>query len=220
MWKDQYTVDYFYISLINWVNSNMRIFPWRKPKIHPYNLLIAEVLLQRTYSGKVINVYEQFIERYSSPLCLANSNVDEIEDLINPLGLSKIKAKALKKIGEIITQDYSGTMPSNIADLKKMPLVGNYTANAVMCFAYGQRKAIVDGNVKRIFSRFWSLSTKESDCWLLAEKIVERVPECFIRQYNYSLLDFAASICIANEPRCLGCILINKCHYFTKLKAL
>jgi A/G-specific adenine glycosylase len=202
-------------KMLEWGKSNLRDFPWRK-KITPYRVLIGELLLQRTNSKQVDNVFNDFIDKYPSPKDLAASDEDKILKIIKPLGLYR-RANALFKLANQIENDCLGNIPNNYQNLIKLFGVGKYIANAALCFSYNERVPIVDTNVIRIFKRFFNFKSDkkyiESDkkIWELAKNLL---PEKDCRLYNYSLLDFGSLICKPKNPECKKCFMPEKCFYY------
>jgi len=205
----------FVEKLLKWHERNKRAFAWRDPGRTPFEVLVAEVMLQKTFSTKVEKIYEKFIEKYPSPWDLAKSSVEEITDDVRQLGLQEIKANALREIGRKLVEEFKGRVPETKEGLLSLPGVGEYTANAVMCFAYGEDVPIVDANVSRVVGRFFfgsdsSLPPDKKESWEIVGKII---PKGRCREFNFALLDFAASICTARTPKHETCPLANTCRY-------
>jgi len=206
---------FFNENIVEWGKSNLRDFPWRK-NITPYKVLMGELLLQRTTSKQVDDVFNEFIDEYPTTKDLADSDVDKILKIVKPLGLFR-RANALFKLANQIETEHLGVIPENYTDLIKLFGVGKYIANATLCFSFDERVPIVDTNVIRIFQRFFNFKSDkkyiESDkkIWDLAENAL---PEKECRSYNYSLLDFGNLICKPKKPDCQNCILRKKCFYY------
>ena len=141
------------------------------------------------------------------------SSVCALEDDLRPLGLYNQKSVALKKIATDIINDYNGMIPTDQQTLAKLPHVGLYISNAVACFCYRKRTAVVDTNVARILARVKGLElpkdAREKWIWKLA---AEMLPNEMWREYNFGLLDLGAIIC-KKLPRCPICPLIDICTY-------
>lgn len=206
--------DLFFIErLILWGKVNFRIFPWRKQGITVFESLIAELLLRKTSSIQVINIYQDFINRFSGPEELLVASDYDIIELIKPLGLYKQRVRVLKDIASILINQ---GLPRSLIELKKLPHVGNYIANAVSCFCLGERVAIIDTNIIRIISKFYGLSgstdaRRNKDVVLIAKDLLPI--ENFV-DYNYALLDFGALVCTGrSKPKCDLCVIRAKCDY-------
>jgi len=189
-----------------------RAFPWRETS-DPYRIIVAELLLQQTFARKVVPIYEEFLRRYPSATELARAHASKIRSLILPLGL-QYRAKTLKALGRILVEENAGKVPDDLRSLLKLPGVGAYTANAVLCFAYGKRRPVVDTNVVRVLQRFFGskkpLRPGETDrmIWEFAERVL---PQRDARRYNIAILDFAALVCTHYKPQCSTCPLRKHC---------
>lgn len=205
--------DGFVTTLIEWERKSSRTFPWRNDPT-PYEIIVAEVLLQATFAEKVAPVYKTLIERYPEPEALARANESELKELLRPLGLQQRKATWLRSIGQRLIDDGS---PESYEDIKALPGVGEYGANAILCFGFGERRPIVDTNVIRIYNRLLSLDLKDSEdanAWELSEAFL---PERDFEEYNLALLDLGAEICTSQDPACKTCPVNDYCDYYAKI---
>lgn len=208
--------ELFRSELLSWAGENYRNFPWRRTE-DPYKILVTEILLQRTLAQKVVPVYENFFARWSTLEEIADAEVDEVADVLEPLGLQNRRARALVEIGKRLSQ--SGVPRSN-AELLELPFVGRYAAAATLCFAFGEARAVVDVNVVRIYGRVFGFnweSDQDSHAWEFAE---EMLPDDQAQEYNIALLDFGAAMCTASNPSCSVCPLSGICEYFQKENAV
>lgn len=206
----------FIETLIEWGATSDRSFPWRENP-EPFDVLVAEILLQRTFAEKVAPIFESMMERYPSPHRLASADTDEIEDILRPLGLQRRKATALKNIGEQLI--HSESVPDKEHELLELPSVGKYAANAVLCFGYDCPKPIVDANVVRIYNRCFSKSfadDRDTGAWRFAE---EMLPDRYYHEYNLALLDLGAEICTSQNPSCQSCPVNGFCDYYDEQMA-
>lgn len=191
-------------------------FPWRLTN-DPFRILVAEVLLRKTTREQVSKLYEDFIKKYPTPEALASAPIQSIENNIKSLGIEHKRALLLKRLGETLTKKYGGVIPSTREKLLKLPSVGEYTANAVLCFAYGKDAPLVDTNVARIMDRVFSIKyikTSRRSIRRLWNKVAQMVPQGRAREFNLSLLDFANHVCTARKPRCEICIIQDICDYY------
>lgn len=189
-----------------------KLFPWRASR-DAYLVLLAEVLLQRTRGPNVARHFAAIIGQVPNATCLAHTPVDRIERAISALGLKK-RARLLKRLGIELTERYDGSVPRRSDDLLKLPGVGPYSANAVRCFAYGERAAIVDAGIARVIRRCLNLPAtrrvnEDRELWALAESLL---PRRGVRRHNLALLAIADSYCRV-EPRCDLCPLVQLCRY-------
>lgn len=192
-----------------------RSFPWRKTK-NPFYILISEIMLQKTDAQKVLKVFPQFIAKYSSPHALSSVALSLLRKDIFLLGIHD-RAKRLKETAKILIDRFNGHVPKEKDKLLTLRGVGDYIANAVLCFAFNKDVPIVDANVIRVIERFFSLKSKkvrprtDKLIWQFAEKLV---PKGKAKEYNRAILDFAALVCTAKKPNCLNCPISKKCDYF------
>ena len=199
-------------TLIDWYQNHRVVLPWRKTT-NPYHILVSELMLQRTTRYQVFKVYDKFLQKYPSAEKLAVANLDEIKNLLAPLGLTR-RAVRFKQLGEILVEEFSGKIPRSKVELLRLPGIGEYIASVIMCFAYGERTAIIDVNVVRILRRIYLIkqvtANPSSDPRIkeLANKIL---PKKNWISYNFAILDFGSDICKARWMRCEVCPLKTFC---------
>jgi A/G-specific adenine glycosylase len=202
--------------LLKWFEVNKRNFSWRKTR-DPFKILVAEILLRKTDAPKVESVYENFIEKFPGPETIANASFPQLEACLKPLGLYRKRARELKSLAESLVQKYGGQVPSLKEELLSLPGVGDYTANAVLCFAFGANVPLLDTNLIRVLRRVFghaSLKARartDRQLWAIAESMV---PQGKAREFNLAVLDFAALVCKAKNPRCSVCPLNDMCLAF------
>ncbi|MFC2002815.1 hypothetical protein ACFLV4_02560 [Chloroflexota bacterium] len=200
---------------VEWYKQNGRCFPWREPTTTPFGVMIAELMLRKTKAEMVAKSWPTFIATYPKPSsCVAVKNELLIE-ILAPLGLGNLRAKAIKDISVLLVARYDDRVPNSIGELMSLPHVGEYSANAVACFAFGQTTPIVDGNVMRILCRLFGKNMPKDirrapDVWDLATKIL---PTSETREHNYGLLDFGAQVCKSRHQTCDTCSLSIVCTY-------
>jgi A/G-specific adenine glycosylase len=211
---DSVKLKAFRRTLRRWGITNRRKFPWRQTT-SPYNVLIAEMLLQATTAAKVVPVYEKFIARFPTPALLASASVDEIETMIRSLGLPG-RARSMSKIAELLVRDHGGVVPSERMKLLNLPGVGEYTAGAVQSFAFGLPAAIPDTNVIRLLQRFFGLpqtrpSHRGSPGRVLLRVAKDVLPIHETTEFNFAMLDLGSLICTSRNPKCPICPLASHC---------
>jgi A/G-specific adenine glycosylase len=205
----------FVARLLKWWSEHKFDFPWRNTN-DPYKILIAELLLRKTTAKQVKALYENFLSKYPDVETLSRASISEIENTIRPLGMEHKRAVLLKSLAEDIVQKHMAHVPTSEDELLKLPGVGLYVANAVLCFAYGRDVPLVDTNAVRIFQRvfgFKSQKHRPKDDPLLWKFVAKIIPPGKARDFNLAIIDFAHSICIPRKPRCNICILGNICKY-------
>lgn len=173
-------------------------------------MFVAEFLLTQTPAENVATVYPRFVGRYRSLEDPRGASRDDLVDLIEPLGFYNMQADALKQT----TAEYDG-LPETTAALTDLPRVGDYVANATLCFTRDEPLPILDRNVKRIYRRVfgerWPASRAEQ-----REFASQLLPPDDARAYNLALLNFSASVC-APDPNCSICFASEYCEYYRDL---
>jgi A/G-specific adenine glycosylase len=204
--------------LLMWFEKNERVFPWRKTR-DPYKILLAEIFLRKTDAAKVLGVYEHFIRQYAGLEALVNAKEGDLEDFLRPLGLYRRRAKELMNLAQIVTTKYHGKIPHSREELLGLPGVGDYIANAVLCFAFGKDVPLLDTNVIRVVIRVFSFESKKKrirddpEMW---QNIREIVPKSSSRNFNLAVIDLAATICLPKKPKCWICPVSLICDYYNK----
>ena len=147
---------WFSERLLNWWGVNKRNFPWRETN-DPYELLSAELLLRKTTAKQVLNIYPKFVSKYPTPSKLAGADESQLRKLITPLGIENRRADLLRNFATYIVIEYDGEIPKNKKRIMRIPGVGEYSANAVLCFIYEKELPVVDTNYIRIMDRFFGI---------------------------------------------------------------
>lgn len=170
---------------------------------------MAEFLLRKTRAETVNAFLATFFQKFSSFRDIEKSKIQTLRKQLKPLGLHNQRACALKRIALILESKRS----LKYAEILNLPHCGRYIANAVRCFYYGDRRAIVDNNIQRVFNRFFSIPKavelhKADDMWNFATGLLPK--KNFIR-YNYNVLDFTAMVCRPRGPKCDICPIRQDC---------
>jgi A/G-specific adenine glycosylase len=206
----------FVDRLLDWFAQNGRHnLPWRQTR-DPWLTLLAPVLLRKTTGQQVALVYTDFVSSYPNPEALGRATEAEVEAIIHPLGIEHHRATGMIALAKDIVKNHSGSVPSELDELKNLPLIGDYSAREVLCAAFGQDEAMMDRNMIRIMQRVFSLSSSKKRphtdprMWELANSIL---PKGRAREYNYAIMDFAHSVCKASNPLCPMCPMNDICDY-------
>jgi A/G-specific adenine glycosylase len=208
---------FFHDQLLAWFDKNKRSFPWREGVIDPFISIITELLLQRTKADAIADFYPKLLEFYSTPSQVLDRGMDLIVGDLSGLGLQERRARSLLEIATAIKDEYGGIVPDDEEALLALNGVGRYIACAVLCFAFGKPVSIVDGNVTRVFCRYFNMENKGDNrrnkhIWEKGVKIIAIDPER-ARELNWGILDFAALVCTSRNPACQVCCLKMKCFY-------
>ena len=200
-------------QVLAWFDQNGRHdLPWQKNR-SPYRVWLAEVMLQQTQVATVIPYYQKFLAKFPDHHSLAQASLDEVLKLWAGLGYYT-RARNLHKAAVLIEQQYQGQFPEQFADVLALPGIGPSTAGAILAQSLGQRHAILDGNVKRVLSRYF-----EVEGWA-GKKVVENVlwqkaeactPDSRLADYTQAMMDLGATVCTRSSPDCEHCPLAPHC---------
>ena len=200
----------FRSSLLNWSASNVRRFPWRETS-DPFLILVAEVLLQRSRGRTVAHVFTEVTRRWPDAESLSRAHVRSIEAAIRPLGLVR-RATTLKALAREIARR---GVPESLDELMELPGVGRYAASATLAAAFGKPLPVVDGVSARVYKRYFGYyrdkpPSTDADLWDL---VADVTPTAGVKEWNWAVLDLAASICLPRMPRCSECPLLSGCAW-------
>jgi A/G-specific adenine glycosylase len=203
----------FGFLLLKWYEKNGRRFPWRE-KRDPYQILIAEIMLQRTRADQVAPVYLDFVRELPTIEDLKTASVGQVRRYFVRLGLLW-RAKRVKQMADDIIQRFNGKIPQNRDQLLSIPSVGDYMADAVLAFAYGKDVAVVDSNVCRVVGRVFGLDwKKEARRKLVFREIPGKLlPKGKAREFNWAIIDLGSVLCSPNNPLCWKCPLNRICNF-------
>ncbi|MHA1285095.1 MAG: hypothetical protein ACTSQP_21560 [Promethearchaeota archaeon] len=205
--------------LLKWAEKNVINYPWRKYRT-PYRVLISEIFLTRTKAKQVIPVYIKFMEKFPNLNTFLSSNYSEIFNIIKSLGLL-YRAQKLESLKIILKMKYKNEIPHNYKELKALPGIGQYSANAILCFGFNERRPLLDSNFIRIFERVFNIKSITKNA--KSDKFLWQISDFFLPKnefikYNYAVLDLGGNICQSRKPKCQVCPLTSFCNYFNSKK--
>ena len=208
-------IQHFQLTLLSWYRECGRSFAWREPGRSDYELIIAEVLLQRTKAENAAKYYHGFLDTFPSWEALANAGPELLAHHLRPLGLAAQRAPRLHALATAMVQR-QGVLPTTRAELDTIPFFGQYTANAVELVVFNRPSPLLDVNMARLLERYFGprkLADIRYDPYLqeLARRVVAHP---LTKHLNWAILDFAALVCKALRPRCPECVLNRDCLYF------
>jgi A/G-specific adenine glycosylase len=199
--------------LIAWQRVHGRHdLPWQGTR-DPYRIWLAEVMLQQTQVATVIPYYLRFVEAFPDIHSLAGAHIDRVLELWSGLGYYS-RARNLHRAAQLIEADWGGRFPQEFEPALALPGIGRSTAGAILAAAFGQRHAIVDGNVKRVLARHFAVegfpgtAAVERVLWDLAESLL---PMHDVARYHQALMDLGATLCTRRAPRCASCPVAATC---------
>ncbi len=205
--------DTFQGLVLSWYDQyGRKDLPWQFDKT-PYRVWISEIMLQQTQVNTVIPYFQKMIERFKDIKALANASEDEVLHLWTGLGYYS-RARNLHRTAKIVTQNFQSRFPDNLEELQALPGIGRSTAGAILAIAFQKKAAILDGNAKRVLTRFhgitaWPGEKKITEqLWILAEKYT---PDKRVADYTQAIMDVGATICVRGKPLCQQCPLKKSC---------
>ena len=190
-------------KLIRWQRRHGRHdLPWQGTS-DPYRIWLSEVMLQQTQVATAIPYYQRFVARYPTVQALSRASEEEVLELWSGLGYYARGRNLHKAARRIAAEGF----PRTASEIEQLPGVGRSTAAAIAAFAYGERAAILDGNVKRVLARCFLLGDKDQ-LWQQAEALL---PKRAIERYTQALMDIGATVCTRANPRCEACPVSELC---------
>ena len=199
--------------MIAWQRRHGRhALPWQRTR-DPYRVWLSEIMLQQTQVATVMAYYERFLQRFPDVATLAAASLDDVLALWSGLGYYS-RARNLHACAVAVVAVHQGAFPSNAQTLATLPGIGRSTAAAIAAFCFGERVAILDGNVKRVLTRVLgddgdlAQARHERALWLRAEGLL---PHEHIQAYTQGLMDLGATVCTARQPACADCPLAPQC---------
>jgi A/G-specific adenine glycosylase len=193
----------FRSRLLRWYRRNARDLPWRRTR-DPYHVLVSEFMLQQTQVSRVEAYYGRFLASYPSIQHLAAAPPAAVRESWQGLGYYR-RAANLQLLARRVVEESGGVVPSDPAELRRLPGVGRYTAGAVASFAYERPTPAVDTNVARVLRRaFHPRTAGENRLWQTAELLVPRHGKR-AWTFNQAIMELGALICTARVARCEAC---------------
>jgi A/G-specific adenine glycosylase len=207
----------FTAQVLDWYSANARDLPWRAPDATPWAVLVSEIMLQQTPVSRVLPAYESWLTRWPTPAALAADDPGEAVRMWGRLGYPR-RALRLHECAVAITGRHGGELPTDLEALLALPGVGSYTARAVASFAYKQRHAVVDTNVRRVLSRAIAgigdaAPGSAARDLALAEPLVP-TDAAVAARYAVAVMELGALVCTARAPRCADCPVVHDCAWF------
>ena len=202
--------------ILHYYKLNKRKLPWREigNKLqNPYYTLVAEIMLQQTRVDTVKSYYTKFLSKWPSIKLLSQAKQSEVLTFWSGLGYYR-RAVNLHKAAKLIVKNHEGIVPDEYLKLKKLPGIGEYTASAIIGFAYGKYSIIIDTNIKKFLSRVYGLSGEQiSSKKKMYELAINLFPKKKSGDFAQAVMDYASNICTNTNPKCLICKINSNCSY-------
>lgn len=204
--------DFISKKISRWYLQHKRDLPWRNTQ-NPYYIWLSEIILQQTRVVQGTPYYYKFIEAFPTVQDLANADENEVLRLWQGLGYYS-RARNLHKTAKMVVENYAGEFPKTYQELLKLKGVGTYTAAAIASFAFGEKVAVLDGNVYRVLSRIFGETTDISSNE--AKKVFTQLAESILPDHdadthNQAIMEFGALQCTPSSPDCMFCPLAMEC---------
>ncbi|MFM1918624.1 MAG: hypothetical protein RLZZ303_258 [Candidatus Hydrogenedentota bacterium] len=199
-------------DLLRWYEREARDLPWRRTR-DPYRIWISEIILQQTRVDQGLPYYERFVEAFPDVAALAAAPLDRVIKLWEGLGYYT-RARNLHLAAQRVVAEHAGQLPQRAELLQLLPGVGRYTAAAIASIAFGERVAVVDGNVKRVLARLYNIEECIDDTatdrrlWELANALVPRKAP---GDFNQAMMELGARVCVPRRPDCESCPVAAHC---------
>ena len=204
-------------KILAWYDNNRRVIPWRVSKKSSkklYYRLLSEFMLQQTQVKTALPYFNNFLRHIPNLQSLSGSSQKKVLKLWEGLGYYR-RARNLLTTAKILVKEHNSKLPKKIKDIKKLPGIGDYTANALSAFIHDQPTIAIDGNVKRVFSRIVNKSENKIDF----NKLIDTNKKFLFRTKRHSdfveaLMEFGALVCKPKKPECFKCNIKSTCKYF------
>lgn len=202
--------------MLQWYAARARSLPWRAPGAGAWGVLVSEVMLQQTPVARVLPAYAAWMRRWPTPSALSADSVGAALRAWGRLGYPR-RALRLHEAATVIDERHDGRVPATYDELRALPGVGDYTAAAVVAFAYRQRQVVLDTNVRRVFGRLFgghefpagNISNAER---ALAADLLPADPET-AATWSVAAMELGALVCTARSPRCESCPVSGCCSW-------
>lgn len=205
--------------LTDWYKINKRDLPWRNTT-DPYKIWLSEVILQQTRVDQGFAYFQRFVQQYPTICDLAAASEDDILKLWQGLGYYS-RARNLHGAAKQVSEEYGGKFPSQYNEILSLRGIGEYTAAAIISFAYNKPYAVVDGNVYRVLSRIFAIDTPidstsgQKEFALLAQELINDKQAAL---HNQAIMEFGALQCTPASPKCNDCPASDICLAYSRNK--
>src|SRR5471032_2344808 len=201
--------------VVAWQRSHGRAgLPWQLTR-DPYRVWLSEIMLQQTQVTTVLGYYERFLQRFPTVAELAAAPTEDVIALWAGLGYYA-RARNMHRCAQAVVEQHGGTSPRTAQELAELPGIGRSTAAAIASFCFGERVAILDGNVKRVLTRVLAYerdiagSASEKALWAIASDLLPVAPagealHAAMATYTQGLMDLGATVCTIRRPACDAC---------------
>ena len=202
--------------LLSWYKHENYQMPWRKDN-NPYQIWISEIMLQQTQVQTVKKYYIKWMQKYPTVQSVAESNIDSILKIWEGLGYYQ-RAHNIRKAAQAIVTKHQGKIPQTYEQLIKLQGIGDYTASAILSIAFKKKYPAIDGNLKRVISRFYALSESSQNMLVFKDKVQHLMNNNNAGKINQAFMDLGREICTYKAPQCHLCPIANQCVAYSNNK--
>lgn len=202
-------------GLLTWFDAHARDLPWRLTR-DPYAIWVSEIMLQQTRVNAVLDHYARFMDRFPTMQSLAQAEEPEVLAIWSGLGYYR-RARMLYKAAKFVVNQMSGKIPETAEGLRELPGIGTYTSAAIASIAFGERAAVVDGNVERVVMRLAALEPTTNGNASALGRAIRETAQALLDRYrpgdaNQAMMELGATICLPRNPLCLQCPVEKLCR--------
>ena len=199
-------------EITSWFKENKRDLPWRKSDA--WGVLVSEIMLQQTPVQRVLPIYQEWMKRWPTAADLAKATPAEVITAWGRLGYPR-RALRLHECAKMITSELKGVIPNDETELRKLPGIGEYTAAAIVAFAFQGKSLVLDINIRRLFSRLYKGEEAPTAAPTKAERVeyAQYVPDKKAHLWAAATMELGALICTAKKPLCGRCPVADKCQW-------
>ena len=199
-------------KVVNWFRAHARDLPWRAADTTPWGVLVSEVMSHQTQVERVAPIWVEWMERWPTPEAFAQARIDDILRAWANLGYPR-RALRLRQCAQVVVDKHGGVVPDDVDELLALPGIGDYTARAVACFAYGRNVPVVDTNVRRVVSRMERGEALGVPGKQEIEEVAKLLPEEDGPVFSAGLMELGALVCTSKAPKCAVCPLSDACAW-------
>jgi A/G-specific adenine glycosylase len=199
-------------EITTWFKENKRDLPWRRSDA--WGVLVSEIMLQQTPVQRVLPIYQEWVKRWPTAADLAKATPAQVITAWGRLGYPR-RALRLHECAKVITSELKGIIPNDEAELRKLPGIGEYTAAAIVAFAFEGKSLVLDINIRRLFSRLYKGEEAPTTAPTKAERTeyAQYVPDKKAHLWAAATMELGALICTAKKPLCGRCPVADKCKW-------
>jgi A/G-specific adenine glycosylase len=203
-------------DVVRWFDGAARDLPWRAPDRTPWGVLVSEVMLQQTPVVRVEPAWRAWLEQWPTPADLARAPTADVLRAWGRLGYPR-RALRLQECARAIVERHDGVVPGTEDELRALPGIGEYTAAAVLAFAYGKRSVVVDTNVRRVLARAVGGTALPAPSYTAAERALATAlapdGDADAARWAAASMELGALVCTARTPKCGACPVAGLCAW-------